>query len=198
MSRRRWREDPGPGAGLWFDLGPHLIDLALHFFGLPQAVNASFGTLRQGSQTDDWAHIQLIYDQMRVILHSSLLVAGGGPRTLLHGTKASWMKYGADVQEAQLIAGMDPNNPAFGIDPDPGILIDGPSGSRTEIPAPVGDQRRYYTDIQQAIVNQRKPAITARDAVAVMAVLETSFKSGASGQVLPLPLTDEELADWPT
>jgi hypothetical protein len=22
--RRRWREDPGRGAGLWFDLGPHL------------------------------------------------------------------------------------------------------------------------------------------------------------------------------
>jgi predicted dehydrogenase len=27
--RDRWRERPGPGSGLWFDLGPHLIDQAL-------------------------------------------------------------------------------------------------------------------------------------------------------------------------
>src|ERR1700678_4147410 len=45
--RRRWREDPGPGAGLWFDLGPHLIDQALHLFGLPHSVNASFGVSRE-------------------------------------------------------------------------------------------------------------------------------------------------------
>ncbi len=32
--RRRWREDPGPGAGLWFDLGPHLIDQSLHMVQL--------------------------------------------------------------------------------------------------------------------------------------------------------------------
>jgi len=48
--RRRWREDPGPGAGLWFDLGPHLIDQALYLFGIPQTVNASFGILRSGGR----------------------------------------------------------------------------------------------------------------------------------------------------
>src|ERR1700743_2034849 len=78
--RQRWREDPGPGAGLWFDLGPHLIDQALHLFGLPQSVNANFGILRPGGQTDDWAHVQLNYardgkDTMRAVLHASLLVA---------------------------------------------------------------------------------------------------------------------------
>src|SRR5580658_3647818 len=59
--RQRWREEPGPGAGLWFDLGPHLIDQALHLFGLPHSVNANFGILRPGGQTDDWAHVQLNY-----------------------------------------------------------------------------------------------------------------------------------------
>jgi predicted dehydrogenase len=48
LVRQRWREDPGPGAGLWFDLGPHLIDQALYLFGLPDSVNASFATLREG------------------------------------------------------------------------------------------------------------------------------------------------------
>jgi predicted dehydrogenase len=201
LVRKRWREDPGPGAGLWFDLGPHMIDQALYLFGLPTCVNAEFGILRKGGKTDDWAHVQLIYkeaetDRLRVILHSSLLVSGGGPRSTLHGTRASWVKFGADVQEPQLISGMLPDNPAFGVDPSPGILINGETGSRTEFPAPKGDQRMYYVDICDAIQNQRPPIITAKDAVAVMAVLETSFKSGAEGRVLRLPLTQEELAEW--
>ena len=33
--RPRWRERAGPGSGLWYDLGPHLLDQALQLFGLP-------------------------------------------------------------------------------------------------------------------------------------------------------------------
>jgi predicted dehydrogenase len=196
--RKRWREDPGPGAGLWFDLGPHMIDQALYLFGLPTYVSASFATFRDGGTTDDWAHIQLIYEgkRLRVILHSSLLVSGGGPRSTLHGTRASWVKFGADVQEPQLVSGMLPDDPAFGIDPNPGVLIYGETGAREEIAAPKGDQRQYYVDIRDAIQNRHQPLITAKDAVAVMAVLETTFQSGKQGRVLPLPLTPEEISEW--
>jgi predicted dehydrogenase len=194
--RNRWREDAGPGAGLWFDLGPHLIDLAIHLFGLPNSVSASFAILRESGQTDDWAHVQLNYDRLRVILHSSLLVAGGGPRAALHGTRGSWMKFGADVQERQLVEGMRPDDPAFGLDPDDSIFIDGATGTRTPIPSPRGDQRQYYVGIRDAIRGDRQPFLTAADAVAVMAILETSFESGARGQVLPLPLTPLEIAAW--
>ncbi len=195
--RQRWREDRGPGAGLWFDLGPHLIDQAVHLFGLPRAVNASFGILRQGGQTDDWAHVQLIYPRLRVILHASLLVAAGGPRSMLHGTRASWMKIEADVQERQLTEGMLPNDPEFGLDTDPGILIDGATGNRTKILPPRGAQQTYYAEIREAMLGRREVPIAARDAVAVMAILERSIESGVSGQVLTLPLTPEELSAWP-
>jgi predicted dehydrogenase len=199
--RRRWREDPGAGAGLWFDLGPHLIDQALHLFGLPHSVNASFGILRKGGQTDDWAHVQLNYDQLnydglRVVLHSSLLVSGGGPRSVLHGTLGSWAKFGADVQERQLMSGMLPDDPGFGYDSNPGIVYDGATGTQTEVPSPAGNQRGYYIGIRDAILGKCPPPVPARDAVANMAVLETSFESGARGQVLPLPLTPEERAEW--
>jgi predicted dehydrogenase len=192
LVRKRWREDPGPGAGLWFDLGPHLIDLALHLFGLPSSVNASFGILREGGQTDDWAHVQLLYPRRRVILHASLLVAAGGPRSILHGDRASWMKYGADVQETQLKAGMLPDDPAFGIDPDPGIWIDGATGERQEIAAPRGNQRLYYAGMRDAILDKQPVPVSVAEAVAVMAILETTFRSGAEARTLPLPLTDEE------
>jgi predicted dehydrogenase len=194
--RQRWREDPGPGAGLWFDLGPHLIDQALHLFGLPHAVNASFGILRKGGRTDDWAHLQLIYDHMRVVLHASLLVSGGGPRSVLHGTRGSWAKFGADVQERQLMSGMLPDDPVFGYDPSPSIVYDGATGTQTEVPSPTGNQRGYYSGIRDCILGKCPVPVPVKDAVAGMAILETSFESGARGQVLPVPLTADERSQW--
>ncbi len=38
--RQRWREAATIGAGIWYDLGPHLIDQALTLFGLPDAISA--------------------------------------------------------------------------------------------------------------------------------------------------------------
>jgi predicted dehydrogenase len=198
--RQRWRENPGPGAGLWFDLGPHLIDQALHLFGMPNSVSGSFATLRPGGQTDDWAHVQLNYDHVRVILHASLLVswgaAAGGPRSILHGTRATWAKFGEDVQEAQLLAGMLPTDPGFGVDPTPGILYDGATGEKRDIPAPIGDQRPYYAGVRDAILEGHAAPISGEHGVAVMAILEASFESAARGQVLPIPLSPEELSRW--
>ena len=88
------------------------------------------------------------------------------------------------------MAGMLPNDPAFGIDPDPGVLVDGATGARTEMAAPRGNQSGFYTGVRDAIWSGEPAWIGARDAVAVMAVLETTFQSGAEGRVLPLPLTD--------
>ena len=194
LVRQRWREDPGPGAGLWYDLGPHLIDVALHLFGLPDSVLASFATLRPGGRTDDWAHVQLLYPEMRVVLNATLLSSGGMPRTLIHGTQASWAKYGADLQERQLVAGTPaPNSPGFGDDPDPGILFDGATGERTEIPMPHSDQTGYYIGVRDAILGRSPLPVSPESAIAVMAVLETSFVSGREGKLLPVPLTDEEI-----
>jgi predicted dehydrogenase len=194
--RRRWREDPGPGAGLWFDLGPHLIDQALYLFGLPHSVNASFAILRQGGLTDDWAHVQLLYDRLRVVLHTSLLVSGGGARSVLHGARGSWAMFGADVQEQQLMSGMLPLDPRFGSDPHPGIVYDGATGTQTEVPSPAGNQREYYVGIRDAIFGICPVPIPVKYAVAGMAILETSFESGTQGKVLPLPLIADERAQW--
>ncbi|WP_260705151.1 oxidoreductase [Edaphobacter flagellatus] len=194
--RQRWREDPGPGAGLWFDLGPHLIDLSLYLFGLPHSVSGSFAMLREGGMTDDWAHIQLFYDRMRIVLHASLLVSGGGPRLVLHGTKGSWAKFGQDVQEVQLQSGMSPLDSAFGIDPTPCFLYDGATGEKTEIPSPQANQLEYYFEIRDAILHGKSAPVSVRDAVTTMAILEVSFQSGSSGKVLPIPLTIEESAEW--
>ena len=194
--RVRWREMPGPGAGLWYDLGPHLVDQALQLFGLPQAIGANLARQRVRAQTDDWFHVLLHYDRLRVILHGSLLVAGGTPRLAMHGTRGSWLKNGMDVQEQQLISGITPGQPGWGEDPGGGLLYEGSSQPPSELPVPKGDHRQYYFRIRDAIRQQADNPVPPAQAVAVMAALETVIESSARGQVLPLPLTDSEHAAW--
>jgi hypothetical protein len=115
---------------------------------------------------------------------------------VLHGTLGSWAKFGADMQERQLMSGMLPDDPGFGHDSNPGIVYDGATGTQTEVPSPAGNQRGYYIGIRDAVLGKCPPPVSTRDAVANMAILETSFESGARGQVLPLPLTPDERAEW--
>ena len=48
--RDRWRERAGPGSGLLYDLGSHLIDQALVLFGVPETVQATLARQRPGSR----------------------------------------------------------------------------------------------------------------------------------------------------
>ena len=184
--RQRWREDPGPGAGLWFDLGPHMIDQALHLFGMPQAVQGSLATLRPGGQTDDWGHAVLHYPRVRAVLHTSLLVSGGGPRTQMHGTLGSWAKFGADTQEPQLQKGMSPRDPEFGVDPDEGVLYDGATGTQTRTPTPAGCQQRFYEGMRDAITSGGPLPVPTAEALTVMKVMAAFYTSAREGRMVEL------------
>jgi predicted dehydrogenase len=182
--RQRWREDPGPGAGLWFDLGPHMIDQAIHLFGMPLAVQGTLAVLRRGGQTDDWGHAVLHYPHMRAVLHASLLVSGGGPRTQMHGTLGSWAKFGADTQEPQLQKGMRPGDPEFGVDPDDGVFFDGATGAQSRTPTPKGCQQRFYEGMRDAITSGSALPITTDEALKVMRVLDGFYASAREGRLV--------------
>lgn len=180
--RARWREGAGRGAGLWFDLGPHLIDQALQLFGMPERVQANLARQRMGALSEDWAHVVLEYpDGLRVILHASMLVAGGSPRFVVHGERGSLIKRAADQQEAQLKAGIVPGSDGWGIDSDAMLFYDGSAPPR-EMAAPSGDQRQYYFGIERAVRGLGPNPVTADEALAVMTVLETAQRSAREGR----------------
>jgi len=54
LSPKAHKEIPGPGNGILYDLGSHLIDQALQLFGLPAKVFADIQILRPISQVDDY------------------------------------------------------------------------------------------------------------------------------------------------
>jgi len=194
--RARWREQAGQGTGIWFDLGPHLVDQALLLLGLPDAVSASFARQRPGAETPDWAHVVLHFGERRAILHASMLVAGGTPRWIVHGTRGTFIKQRMDQQEAQLLAGMQPGAQGWGMDDDAGLLIDGATSAETSIATPAGDQRAYYAAVRDAILRQRTNPVPPVQAVAVMAVIEAAVAAAETGAMAVPDLTDTERADW--
>ncbi len=179
--RRRWREGTGPGAGLWFDLGPHLIDQALQLFGPPARVQANLAMQRAGALSEDWAHVVLDYAHgLRVILHAGMLVAGASPRFVVHGERGSLVKREADRQEAQLKAGIVPGADGWGVDPDPLRFFD--IDATCDIATPPGDQRRYYLGVERALRGAGPNPVTPGEALAVMAVLESARQSAREGR----------------
>lgn len=188
--RERWREQAGPGTGVWWDLGPHLADQALQLFGLPERVFASLAVQRDGAVVADWAHVVLEYPRLRAILHAGMLGAGGARRFVVHGDAGSVVKVQADPQEAQLLAGLIPGAPGWGEDPDP-LQWFGPAEAR-HWPTPAGDQRRFYAAVRDAVAGRADNPVPPEQAVALMAVLEAAAESAAQGRALPLALSQSE------
>lgn len=189
--RVRWREQNVPGSGLWFDLGPHLIDQTLQLFGLPQSVQGNIATLRDGAEINDWAHVVLNYPEHKVILHASMLVAGGTSRFTVHGDKASVVKARIDQQEALLLAGVIPGSESWGEDSDDMVLFDA-AGDATRLKTPKGDQRQYYINVRDALTGTIGNPVHPVEALAVMAVLEAAVRSSETGSTQTLELTAEE------
>ena len=183
--RDRWRERPGPGSGVWNDLGPHLADQALQLFGLPQTISGTLAAHRGGAQTDDWAHVVLGYDRRAVILHASMLAAAG-PRFIVHGSRGSWIKVGVDPQEVQLSAAMGVE--LGGVSPvESATFVDGTTRVETATVIPRGDYRQFYVAVGDAIRGTGRNPVPPAEAIATTAVVEAAARSSAEGRVLPLP-----------
>jgi len=193
LVRDRWRERAGVGSGLWYDLGPHLVDQALQLFGLPDRVTASLAAQRAGAQADDWAHAILEYGRLRVVLHASVLVAARLPRFIVHGQAGSWVKYGLDAQEGHLIAALTPGAPGPAADSEHAVVVDGVSGAETATPIPHGDYRQFYMQLRDAVRGVASNPVPPAQALAVMAVVETAIRSSAERRALALPLTEVEI-----
>jgi scyllo-inositol 2-dehydrogenase (NADP+) len=118
LSPKVHKETPGPGAGLLYDLGPHLIDEALQLFGKPEAVFADNIIIRPFSKVDDYFEILLYYPRKRVRLKASNQIREATPAFVLHGSEGSLIKSRADVQENDLIAGKLPGSDNWGAEPD--------------------------------------------------------------------------------
>ncbi|GGD44976.1 oxidoreductase [Pseudoxanthomonas indica] len=183
----RWRESAAAGAGLWFDLGPHLLDQAVQLFGMPLALQVDLALQRQDAQAPDYFHAQLRYRRCRVHLHAGSLVAANGLRFAVHGQRGSYQKHGLDGQEQALRAGTQPGEMGWGEDSESGRLelVDGEGHVSVQtLPSQPGDYRRYYQAMHAAMVDGTPPPVSAEQALALMRLIALGERSNAERREL--------------
>jgi len=185
-----WREQVGPGNGLWFDIGPHLVDHALTLFGEPEAVTADIRIVRDQAVTDDTFDVTLHYSSgVRATLSSAILAAATRPRFMLHGTQGAFVKQSFDPQELTLRAGKIPARGAWGREPKKnwGVLTtpDGDGFKRQSIPGEPCDYRDFYRNLRDTLRGRAELVISPQCAINVMQILELARESSARRTTIP-------------
>jgi predicted dehydrogenase len=179
--KNAWREKPGPGAGMLYDLGPHLIDQALQLFGKPEAVTADIRTEREGGTVDDAFDLRFDYLGMRAILRSTMIARAHRTRFVIHGTAGSFTKTALDPQEEPLRRGIAPGGPGWGEDPEAhwGMLYlasDSEPGG-TKVKTETGDYREFYANLRDAMLGMAELVVKPQQALDVIRAIEIAIES---------------------
>jgi len=186
LSPKQHKEVPGPGTGVLYDLGSHIIDQCLHLFGMPQSLFAQLRTVRKDSSIDDFFDLYLSYEALSVRLHSSYLVREPLPAYIVHGSQGSFIKSRGDVQEGELLAGKTPGCAGWGAEtqPDEGILNAEEDGApfRRHVVSEAGDYTGYFETVYRAIREGDEMAVSGEDGLNVIRIIEAAIESSNSGK----------------
>lgn len=184
--RQRWREIPGEGSGILFDLGPHLIDQALVLFGRPDSVTGKCLSAREGSETTDYFHLQLHYPDKEVILNSSPFAAGPNIRFQVQGTAGAYVKYGLDPQEDRLRAGQIPATDEWAAETEDqyGMLY---RDDRNEIvPTVTGGYQQFFANVADAVRSGTALAVSPEEAIDSLRIILKALQSSEEGRTINL------------
>ncbi|HHA1403978.1 TPA: oxidoreductase [Enterobacter ludwigii] len=177
--RNRWREQAGPGSGIWYDLAPHLLDQAVNLFGLPVSMTVDLAQLRPGAQTTDYFHAVLSYPQRRIVLHGTMVAAAESARYILHGTRGSFVKFGLDPQEERLKNGERLPQEDWGYDMRDGVVtrVEGEDRVEETLLTIPGNYPAYYAAIRDALNGTGDNPVPASQAIQIMELIELGIES---------------------
>jgi scyllo-inositol 2-dehydrogenase (NADP+) len=184
----RWREQAVVGAGVLYDLGPHLIDQALILFGDPEEVIGDISNQKSDGLSDDYFHLILKYKKMRVLLHSSSF-SNATPRFQIFGDKGNFMKYGLDPQEEQLKRGLSPLDSSYGIEDKKyfGRLLNPITNSSEDLSSERGNYLKFYENLHKYLVTgEGKIPVAATEALKSIEIIELARQSSESGESIAL------------
>ncbi|MBN3581201.1 oxidoreductase [Algoriphagus aestuarii] len=172
-----WREDAGPGNGITYDLGSHLIDQVFMIFGAPDFIQADIQKQRKGAMVDDHFDIIMHYEGFKARVTAGTLVNAPTPKFLLLGQNGSYLKYGMDVQEQAFKNGKMPEGENWGVEPEENwgkIFLNEVTQAYPSVP---GDYRIFYRNIAGAILKGEALKVTIPQTISVLKMIEASFLS---------------------
>ncbi|MFK0008952.1 Gfo/Idh/MocA family oxidoreductase [Paenarthrobacter sp. NPDC090520] len=140
------------GGGVLFDLGSHVLDLALRFFGPAKVTYAEITARRAQERADDDILIALRHDS-GVVSHLTLNLNSHlhGPRFRVLGTEGAYAKFGTDPQEPFLLGGGLPTNAEYGVERPEEYGTLEVSGQRTTVPTERGAYPEFYRLLAEKI-----------------------------------------------
>jgi predicted dehydrogenase len=184
-----WREQPGPGSGVFFDLSPHLFDQSFALLGTPEAITADIRIERPGFVTDDAFDVLLHYPNgVRALLRATMLSAVPRPRMVVLAENGTYVKRDFDPLEQTLRAGQVPKGECWTLEKeeDQGELTLVHAGQTTtrRIPS-TGDWRDFYINVRDAILGTAPILVTPQQILDVMVAIETAIESGSDRRTIP-------------
>ncbi|MFC4083461.1 Gfo/Idh/MocA family oxidoreductase [Amycolatopsis samaneae] len=184
-----WREfgDPAEAGGLLYDLGAHIVDQALRLFGPVAEVYAEVDRHRAGAQVDDDVFVALHHvNGVRSHLWSSALAGTRNPRFRVLGDKATFTKYGLDVQEPQIKAGLRPGDDGWGVEPEADAGTLGVNDDVEIVPTLDGRYQDFYAQVLAALRDGAPFPVDPAEAVEALRVIEAAHLAGRERRVVRL------------
>jgi scyllo-inositol 2-dehydrogenase (NADP+) len=171
-----WRATPGPGSGLLFDVGSHLIDQAVNLFGMPETVTAVLQ--HADGQADHAFVVHLAYRRAEVVLLGSEGTLLPGPTFEVHGDAGSLVvEGGRDGQERRLDAGLGPWATAEPAMPSRLARLENGSVTVELIPRVTANYASYYEALAGSIRIGSSLPVTASEGRNVVRVIEAAHRS---------------------
>ena len=178
------------GAGIIYDLSPHLVDQAIQLFGFPKALFADLIKMRDDVAVPDYFELLFYYDRLRVRLKATCIARESTYAYTLHGMKGSFLQQRSDMQENELLAGTKPSlenwcpAPAK---PD-GLLHTEINGEvvRKETTSSLGNYMGYYDDVYKALTGQATNPVPPEDGIRNMRIIEAALESVKEGRIVSL------------
>ena len=190
LSPKIHKETANSGSGILRDLGPHIIDQALHLFGMPNAVFADIRWTREHTVVEDYIDILLYYPNHRVRLKAGFFVREPNPSYVIHGKKGSFLKSRGDVQEDELKIGMKPNFTTWGTEAEgkEGLLHTEIEGKiiKEKVPTLQGNYYDFFDAVYQSLANDTPEPVSALDGLKVMRIIEAATQSNELKKVINL------------
>ncbi|SDQ78599.1 Predicted dehydrogenase [Chryseobacterium soldanellicola] len=193
-SGKAHKEDPqAVGSGSLHDLGSHLVDQAVQYFGFPDKLFADVFSMKGAEFANDYFEILLYYkNDLRVRLKSSVFTKEAHFAYSIHGEKGSFLQERTDNQENELAAGAIPTYRQDWTQPlkeADGILNYLNENSETErilTSSEPGNYMNYYQNIYEHIVFGYYLPSPAEEVIQNMKIIDAAWESSNNGNVVSL------------
>lgn len=165
--------------GMVYGHAVHFIDQIVSLYGQPNKLISDIYNQRDwlysgSGDIEDYYHIQMIYDHLRVGVNFNPIAVKAPPRFVIYGSEGTLEKYGIDCQERDLKQGIYLSNPNFGKDEqgmDAHIYYQ--DGKTEIVKSKLGYYDQFYRNLVNAITSNGQLAVSEFEGKVVINILET-------------------------